>query len=66
MKVLRSFRDKTDKLKPYKKDGEYTHKNEKRTNELIKLGFIEKPKEEPKEEAPKKSAPKKEKTKDNE
>ena len=41
MKVLRSFRDKTDNLKRYEKGSTYTHKNKERTAFLVKEGFIE-------------------------
>ncbi len=60
MKVLRTFKDKTDGFKRYNKGDKYAHKNKERTADLVDKGFIEKPKEE------KKPAPKKEKAKENE
>lgn len=55
MKVLKSFKDKEDKLKLHVAGkSTYTHKNQKRTDELVAKGYVE---------APKKEAPKKEEKK---
>lgn len=63
MKVLKAFRDKTDKSKLYKKGDSYSHEDDDRIAFLVKEGFLEEkskqPPKEEKEEKPKKKTTKK-------
>lgn len=48
-KVLKSFRDKTDKSKLYKKGDTYTHEDANRVAFLVEKGYLEKSKQPPEE-----------------